>query len=156
MCMALVHPKFCGCCIIFLESFFIKGNVFHIYHNIRYQHRLKALRAFLTGNRQNRQQTAKTRQKRAGSVFTACMVCAASVARKFTPFSRGKSLFPAFFPSKTVNGDAIYCVAVNVTGAAGKPVFSTFQESGSSTAGNHVANKSPDELTTRFTGDSTL
>ena len=28
----------------------------------------------------------------------------------------------------TVNGCAIYCVAVSVAGAAGKPVFSTFRK----------------------------
>lgn len=34
------------------------------------------------------------------------------IARKFTPFSRGKSCFRRSSYPKTVNGDAIYCVAV--------------------------------------------
>jgi hypothetical protein len=34
------------------------------------------------------------------------------IARKFTPFSQGKSCFRRSSDPKTVNGDAIYCVAV--------------------------------------------
>ncbi|MGR6153177.1 hypothetical protein, partial [Klebsiella pneumoniae] len=58
---------------------FIKGNVFHIYHNIRYQHRLRGPQGVSDG-KPVKQTTnhPKTRQKRAGSVFTACMSMRAS------------------------------------------------------------------------------
>ncbi len=129
--------------LFFLKAFFIKGNVFHIYHNIRYQHRLRGPsgEAFLTGNRQNEATNhPKTRQKRAGSVFTACMSDGAHkcIARKVTPFSRGKSCFRRSSHPKTVNGDAIYCVAVKRYRRSRKTGFQHVQESGSSTAGNHV------------------
>jgi hypothetical protein len=39
---------------------------------------------------------------------------------------------------KTVNGDAIYCVAVKRCRRSRKTGFQHVQESGSSTAGNHV------------------
>ncbi|MBX4732276.1 hypothetical protein C0Q74_28050, partial [Klebsiella pneumoniae] len=60
------------------------------------------------------------------------------IARKFTPFSRGKSCFRRSSHPKTVNGDAIYCVAVKRCRRSRKTGFQHVQESGSSTAGNHV------------------
>ncbi|HBX8037067.1 TPA: hypothetical protein MIH11_26370 [Klebsiella pneumoniae] len=56
---------------------------------------------------------------------------------------------------KTVNGDAIYCVAVKRCRRSRKNGFQHVQESGSSTAGNHVMQVAG-RLTTRFTGDSSL
>ena len=76
------------------------------------------------------------------------------IARKFTPFSRGKSCFRRSSHPKTVNGDAIYCVAVKRCRRSRKTGFQHVQESGSSTAGNHVMQVAG-RLTTRFTGDST-
>ena len=60
------------------------------------------------------------------------------IARKFTPFSQGKSCFRRSSYPKTVNGDAIYCVAVKRCRRSRKTGFQHVQESGSSTAGNHV------------------
>ena len=60
------------------------------------------------------------------------------IARKFTPFSQGKSCFRRSSDPKTVNGDAIYCVAVRRCRRSRKTGFQHVQESGSSTAGNHV------------------
>ena len=60
------------------------------------------------------------------------------IARKFTPFSQGKSCFRRSSYPKTVNGDAIYCVAVKRCRRSRKTGFHHVQESGSSTAGNHV------------------
>ncbi|MFX3280419.1 hypothetical protein V6071_26755, partial [Klebsiella pneumoniae] len=60
------------------------------------------------------------------------------IARKFTPFSQGKSCFRRSSHPKTVNGDAIYCVAVKRCRRSRKTGFQHDQESGSSTAGNHV------------------
>ncbi|MHB5811588.1 hypothetical protein ACYBM8_25755, partial [Klebsiella pneumoniae] len=60
------------------------------------------------------------------------------IARKFTPFSRGKSCFRRSSHPKTVNGDAIYCVAMKRCRRSRKTDFQHVQESGSSTAGNHV------------------
>ncbi|HBX3405585.1 TPA: hypothetical protein MIR57_27605 [Klebsiella pneumoniae] len=77
------------------------------------------------------------------------------IARKFTPFSQGKSCFRRSSPPKTVNGDAIYCVAVRRCRRSRKTRFQHVQESGTSTAGNDVM-ASRGRLTTRFTGDSSL
>ena len=77
------------------------------------------------------------------------------IARKFTPFSQGKSCFRRSSHPKTVNGDAIYCVAVKRCRRSRKNGFQHVQESGSSTAGNHVMQVAG-RLTTRFTGDSSL
>ncbi|RBM86787.1 hypothetical protein DAA03_29750, partial [Klebsiella pneumoniae] len=55
-----------------------------------------------------------------------------------TPFSQGKSCFRRSSPPKTVNGDAIYCVAVKRCRRSRKTGCQHLQESGSSTAGNHV------------------
>ncbi|MGS3323199.1 hypothetical protein ACB301_28655, partial [Klebsiella pneumoniae] len=60
------------------------------------------------------------------------------IARKLTPFSQGKSCFRRSSHPKTVNGDAIYCVAVKRCRRSRKTGFQHVQESGSSTAGNHV------------------
>ncbi|HBR0999979.1 TPA: hypothetical protein L9K57_005279 [Klebsiella pneumoniae] len=60
------------------------------------------------------------------------------ISRKFTPFSQGKSCFRRSSYPKTVNGDAIYCVAVKRCRRSRKTGFQHLQESGSSTAGNHV------------------
>ena len=60
------------------------------------------------------------------------------IARKLTPFSQGKSCFRRSFHPKTVNGDAIYCVAVKRCRRSRKTGFQHTQEWGSSTAGNHV------------------
>ncbi|MDZ1384890.1 hypothetical protein M2X64_29245, partial [Klebsiella pneumoniae] len=60
------------------------------------------------------------------------------IARKFTLFSQGKSCFRRSSHPKTVNGDAIYCVAVKRCRRSRKTGFQHVQESGSSTAGNHV------------------
>ncbi|HBY5613878.1 TPA: hypothetical protein MIY28_28830 [Klebsiella pneumoniae] len=54
-----------------------------------------------------------------------------------------------------MNGDAIYCVAVKRCRRSRKTGFQHVQESGSSTAGNHVMQVAG-RLTTRFTGDSSL
>ena len=77
------------------------------------------------------------------------------IARKFTPFSQGKSCFRRSSYPKTVNGDAIYCVAVKRCRRSRKPVFSTFR--------NRVRRRPAitlwqvaGRLTTRFTGDSSL
>jgi hypothetical protein len=75
------------------------------------------------------------------------------IARKFTPFSQGKSCFRRSSYPKTVNGDAIYCVAVKRCRRSRKTGFQHVQESGSSTAGNHVM--ASRRTTHRFTGDST-
>ena len=60
------------------------------------------------------------------------------IVRKFTPFSQGKSCFQRSSHPKTVNGDAIYCVAVKRCRRSRKTGFQHVQESGSSTASNHV------------------
>ncbi len=69
--------KFVALLYYFLEAFLSREMFFRIYHNIRYQpHRLwEALRAFRLAGKPAKQATnhPKTRQKRAGSVFTACM-----------------------------------------------------------------------------------
>ncbi len=80
----------------------------------------------------------KTRQKRAGSVFTACMSMHAVHSAKIHAIQPGKSCFRRSFHPKTVNGDAIYCVAVKRCRRSRKTGFQHVQESGSSTAGNHV------------------
>ena len=76
------------------------------------------------------------------------------IARKFTPFSRGKSCFRCSSYPKTVNGDAIYCVAVRRCRHSRKPRISTIR--------NRVRRRPAitlwqvaGRLTTRFTGDST-
>ncbi|HBX2647404.1 TPA: hypothetical protein MHU12_23765 [Klebsiella pneumoniae] len=58
------------------------------------------------------------------------------IAQNFTPFSQGKSCFPCSSYPKTVNGDAIYCVAVKRCRRSRKTRFQHVQESGSATAGN--------------------
>lgn len=76
------------------------------------------------------------------------------IARKFTPFSQGKSCFRRSSYPKTVNGDAIYCVAVKRCRRSRKTGFRTIR--------NRVRRRPAitlwqvaGRLTTRFTGDST-
>ncbi|EAU0400630.1 hypothetical protein BFK03_22875 [Salmonella enterica] len=52
------------------------------------------------------------------------------IARKFTPFSRGKSCFRRSSHPKTVNGDAIYCVAVKRCRRSRKTCCQHVQEGG--------------------------
>ncbi|EBX3863395.1 hypothetical protein DRV74_23800 [Salmonella enterica subsp. enterica serovar Senftenberg] len=58
------------------------------------------------------------------------------IARKFTPFSRGKSCFRCSSYPKTVNGDAIYCVAVRRCRHSRKTRFQHVQEGGRCTNGS--------------------
>ena len=85
-----------------------------IYHNICCVHRLRGPQGVSDG-KPVKQATnhPKTRQKRAGSVFYGMHEYARKcIAQNFTPFSQGKSCFRRSSHPKTVNGDAIYCVAV--------------------------------------------
>ncbi|EBV7146559.1 hypothetical protein ZN72_23640 [Salmonella enterica subsp. enterica serovar Ohio] len=52
------------------------------------------------------------------------------IVRKFTPFSRDKSCFRRSSHPKTVNGDAIYCVAVRRCRRSRKKRFQHVQEGG--------------------------
>jgi hypothetical protein len=77
------------------------------------------------------------------------------IARKLTPFSQGKSCFRRSSHPKTVNGDAIYCVAVKRCRRSRKTGFQHVQESVRPRPAItlwQVAGR----LTTRFTGDSSL
>ncbi|MFV9657952.1 hypothetical protein ACNVD5_00515, partial [Klebsiella pneumoniae] len=60
------------------------------------------------------------------------------IAQEFMPFSQGKSCFRRFSDPKTVNGDAIYCVAVRRCRRSRKTRFQHVQASGSATTGNDV------------------
>ncbi|EPH0600551.1 hypothetical protein NL941_005258, partial [Klebsiella pneumoniae] len=62
-----------------LQGFFLYLPISWIYHNTRYQHRLRGPQGVSDG-KPVKQATnhPKTRQKRAGSVFTACMSMRAS------------------------------------------------------------------------------
>ncbi len=127
MCIALFWSiKSLWLLYYFLESFFIKGNVFHIYHNIRYQHRLKGPQGVSDRKpAMSRQQTTRKPARNAQALFLRhAWVCALCIARGNSRHSAGvKSCFRRSSHPKTVNGDAIYCVAVKrCRHKGGKPV----------------------------------
>ncbi|PKT39849.1 hypothetical protein CYD71_28165, partial [Klebsiella pneumoniae] len=64
------------------------------------------------------------------------------IARKFTPFSRGKSCFRCSSYPKTVNGDAIYCVAVRRCRHSRKNHFQHVQEAQEEGADVRIAQRS--------------
>ncbi len=136
--------------VLFSWEAFYQGNVFRIYHNIRYQHRLRPLRAFLTGKpakqATNRRKPAETRRL----CFTACMVCAQVHSAEIHAIQPGVSPVSGVLPiRKRWTGTQFIAWPWSVAGTAGKPVFSTFRDP--STAGNHVMAKIAGRLTTRFT-----
>ncbi len=97
--------KVCGLprVIDFLELF-IKGNVFTFHLSIRYQHRLRGPQGVSDGKPAKQVTNPRKPARNAQALFYSMHECAHKcIARKFTPFSRGKSLFPAFFPSE--NGE---------------------------------------------------
>ena len=118
-------------------------------------HRLKrAQRVFAPSATKSKSYPLKTPQNRADEFYGYELLCTRLAGGRFHPEFTPDNSKPAPNRLKTVNGDAIYCVAVKRCRRSRKPVFSTFR--------NRVRRRPAitlwqvaGRLTTRFTGDST-
>ncbi len=123
MCIALVHQSLWLLYYYFLESFLSREMFFTFTITSVISTAWEALRAFLTGNRQNRQQTTrKPRQKRAGSVLRHAWVCAQVHSAEIHAIQRGKSCFRRSSHRKRWTGTQFIAWPWSVAGTAGKPV----------------------------------
>ena len=102
-------------------------------------HRLKrAQRVFAPSATKSKSYPLKTPQNRADEFYGYEVLCTRLAGGRFHPEFTPDNSKPAPNRLKTVNGDAIYCVAVKRCRRSRKTGFQHVQESGSSTAGNHV------------------
>ena len=100
----------------------------NIYHNIRCVHRLKrAQRVFAPSATKSKSYPLKTPQNRADEFYGYELLCTRLAGGRFHPEFTPDNSKPAPNRLKTVNGDAIYCVAVKRCRRSRKPVFSTFR-----------------------------
>ncbi len=149
MCIALVHQSLWFAVIIFLESF-LSRKCFHIYHNIRYQHRLRGPPQGVSDGKPAKQATNHPEnppETHQALFFTACMSMRAGVhGGEVLRHSAGVSPVPAFFPSENGERGRNLCVAVKrCLLATGKPGFQHVQESGFVDGRQSRYGKSPDD-----------
>ena len=100
-----------------------------IYHNIRCVHRLKrAQRVFAPSATKSKSYPLKTPQNRADEFYGYELLCTRLAGGRFHPEFTPDNSKPAPNRLKTVNGDAIYCVAVRRCRHSRKNHFQHVQE----------------------------